>query len=194
MLIIHPPDKPLVPTRSAEDWKAFLAYPVKHWKDGRSAKMLAECWESSRPEVPREFQSAFAGTPFESFLPLLGIPEYCVDLPGGDRPSQNDLFLLGRIGSDFAVIMVEGKVDESFGPLLGEWLIDASPLIEAERFSAKYAAMIVHSFSPSDAGLGDYQAFAHVMGIEGGKGALERVPSHSEPELWMGWVTGGGAR
>lgn len=224
MLILHPPEKPLVPTRNAEDWKAFLADPEKHWRDGRSAKMLAECWESSQPNLPQEFRTAFTGTPFESFLPLLAMPEYCVDLPGGSRPSQNDIFVIGRIGDEFAVIMVEGKVDESFGPLLGEWLEDASPgkkqrleflqdtlrlsgplpdelryqllhrtaspLIEAERFSAKYAAMVVHSFSTSDAWLEDYQAFTRLMGAEGTKGKLERVSSHSDPELWMGWVSG----
>ena len=115
MLILHPPEKPLKPTQSAEDWKAFLAQPEKHWKPGRSAKMLAECWESSRPDLPQEFRTAFSGTPFESFVPLLAMPEYCVDLPGGSRPSQNDIFVVGRIGDELAVIMVEGKVDESFG-------------------------------------------------------------------------------
>jgi uncharacterized protein DUF6946 len=224
MLIIHPPDKPLVPTRSAEDWKAFLADPEKHWKDGRSAKLLAECWEASRPELPQEFREAFSGTPFESFLPLLAIPEYCVDLPGGSRPSQNDLFVLGRIGHELAVLMVEGKVDESFGPLLGDWLKDASPgkkqrldflkstlglsgplpdvlryqllhrtaspLIEAYRFCALYAAMVVHSFSESDAGLEDYQAFARLLGAEGTKGSLEHVSRHADAELWIGWVSG----
>jgi hypothetical protein len=34
--------------------------------------------------------------------------------------------VLGQIGPDLAVMMVEGKVDESFGPLLEEWLRDAS--------------------------------------------------------------------
>ena len=188
--------------------------------------MLAECWESSRPDLPQEFRTAFSGTPFESFVPLLAMPEYCVDLPGGSRPSQNDIFVVGRIGDELAVIMVEGKVDESFGPLLGDWLKDASPgkkqrleflqttlglsgplpdelryqllhrtaspLIEAKRFSAKYAAMVVHSFSASDAWLEDYQAFTRLMGAESRKGRLERVSSHSDPELWMGWVSGSG--
>lgn len=134
--------------------------------------------------------------------------------------------MLGRIGDDFAVIMVEGKVDESFGPLLADWLKNAStgkrkrleflqailglsgalpdglryqllhrtasPLIEAERFSARYAAMVVHSFSESDAWLEDYRIFARLLGAEGTKGTLERVPTHSDPELWIGWVSGAG--
>lgn len=35
----------------------------------------------------------------------------------------------------------------------------ASPLIEATRIGARYAAMIVHSFSDEDAWLEDYRAF-----------------------------------
>jgi hypothetical protein len=54
-------------------------------------------------------------------IPILAVPEYKVDLPGGDRPSQNDLFVLARTRSGTAVIMVEGKVSEPFGPTLAEW-------------------------------------------------------------------------
>ena len=112
--------------------------------------------------------------------------------------------------------MIEGKVDESFGPLLDEWLLGASngkqqrlaflrsslgieeelpgsiryqllhrtasPLIEARRIGARYAAMVVHSFSDEDAWLEDYRAFAELMGVSGGKGGLERVVRHKEPD------------
>jgi hypothetical protein len=47
MLILHPTQQPLVPTRGPADWQAWLADPEKHWKDGRSAKMLAEAWEGA---------------------------------------------------------------------------------------------------------------------------------------------------
>jgi hypothetical protein len=224
MLILRSPRKNLEITHAAEDWKQFLADPVKHWKDGRSAKMLAEAWESAAPGLPIELSSALAGTPFERFDPILAIPEYEVDLPGGRRPSQNDIFVLGRIDEDLAVIMVEGKVDESFGPELSHWLMDASPgkrerlaslretlklpeelpetvryqllhrtaspVLEASRLRARYAAMVVHSFSPSDAWLADYQRFASILKAEGEKGRLERIEGHDDPELWIGWVSG----
>ncbi len=223
MLIYHPPTRPLVPTHGAEDWKAFLAAPEKHWKDGRSAKMLAERWEQSRPDVPEELRTAFKGTPFEAFLPLVAFPEYQVPLAGRGKASHNDLCVIGRIDADLAVIMIEGKVDESFGPLLSDWLKNASngkrqrlaflketlglngtvdgsiryqllhrtasPVLEAVRHRAKYAAMVVHSFSDADAWLADYQAFARVLGVEGRKGTVERVPGREGPELWVGWVT-----
>ncbi len=47
-------------------------------------------------------------------------------LPGGSRASQNDLFVLARSPAGPVVIMVEGKVNEPFGPTVGEWLTDAS--------------------------------------------------------------------
>ena len=228
MLILRGPRSRLEPMKSAEDWKQFLAKPELHWKDGRSAKMLAERWDAALPHMPSEITAAFHGTPYERFLPLVAIPEYEVELPGGPRASHNDLFVLGRIGPDLAVVMIEGKVDESFGPLLGEWLRDASPgklarlehlrsklaidgdvahtiryqllhraaspVLEAERLGASYAAMVVHSFSAVDAWLDDYGAFCRVLGVTGAKSRLERVPRVSLPDLWVGWVCGAPAR
>ena len=48
----------------------------------------------------------------------------------------------------------------------------------------------VNSFSASDRWLEHYQAFTRTMGAEGTKGKLERVSSHSDPELWLAWVSG----
>ena len=42
------------------------------------------------------------------------------------RPSQTDLLALIGDGEGFAVLGIEGKVDEPFGPLVSEWLVDAS--------------------------------------------------------------------
>jgi hypothetical protein len=227
MLILRGPRKNLELTHDAEGWKAFLADPEKQWKDGRSAKLLAEAWEAASPGLPPELSTAFAGTPFERFEPILAIPEYEVDLPGGGRPSQNDLFVVGRIDGECAIVMVEGKVDESFGPLLEEWLRDASPgklrrlaylqetlgleevplsglryqllhrtaspVIEATRLRARYAAMVVHSFSADGACHDDYETFVSLLGGTGATERVERIPSLDEPELWVGWVSGNGS-
>src|SRR6266850_490411 len=93
-------------TSGPEDWQALLADPTKHWKTGCSARTLAYCWEEAAAE----------GFP----------PEFKVPLPGGVRPSQNDLFVLARGAKGPVSIMVEGKVSESFGPTLGEWRNEAS--------------------------------------------------------------------
>ena len=65
-------------------------------------------------------------TSLHGLTPLLAIPEYKVPLPGGVRPSQNDLFVLASGPRGLVCIMVEGKVSESFGPSLGKWRIGAS--------------------------------------------------------------------
>ncbi len=62
---------------------------------------------------------------FREVTPLLVIPEYQGPLPGGARPSQNDLFVLAKaIDDELVTITIEGKVAEPFGPTLSEWLKD----------------------------------------------------------------------
>jgi hypothetical protein len=106
-----------------------LADPAKHWKTGYSARTLSYCWEAADgfpSEVARALQQTDDAA-FGDLTPLLAIPEFKVPLPGGLRPSQNDLFVLARGAKGPVSIMVEGKVSESFGPTLGEWLGDTSP-------------------------------------------------------------------
>jgi len=56
----------------------------------------------------------------------LAVPEWEVDLPGGDRPSQTDVLAIGRNDKGLVVVGVEAKVDEPLGPTLGEKRKDAS--------------------------------------------------------------------
>jgi len=58
---------------------------------------------------------------------LLALPEYLVPLPGGARPSQNDIFILARSDIDLVTIAMKGKVKEPLGPTVSEWLRNASP-------------------------------------------------------------------
>ena len=112
-----------------QDWQALLADPVKHWKTGFSARTLAHCWEAADgfpPEVGHPF-SQCSEPLLANLTPLLAVPEFKVPLPGGERASQNDIFVLARSSSGPVSIMVEGKVQESFGPTLEEWQKDASP-------------------------------------------------------------------
>lgn len=118
----------LITTKSAEDWKAFLADPDKQWKTGYSAKTLAYCWEEAGG-FPKSIKTVFskAGAPFTDLIPLLIIPELQVPLPGGKRPSQNDIWVLGKSNNELVSIAVEGKVSEPFGPTLEEWMVQFSP-------------------------------------------------------------------
>jgi hypothetical protein len=115
-------------TAGPQDWQALLADPQKHWRTGYSARTLAHCWEAA-DGLPPEVQAAFESSEeplLAGFAPIIAVPEFKVPLPGGGRPSQNDLFLLGRSVAGPISVMVEGKVSESFGPTIEEWRKDAS--------------------------------------------------------------------
>jgi len=78
----------LIPSAGLESWQGLLADSEKHWRDGHSAKMLAESWERAWG-FPSEIGVVLASTPepgLAESTPLIGIPEYQVPLPGGSRP------------------------------------------------------------------------------------------------------------
>jgi hypothetical protein len=66
----------------------------------------------------------------------------------------------------------------------------ASALIEAERFHASYAAVIVHSFSQDDAWFPDFQRFAQLFGQDVGMGKLGAIDVPKGRKLFMGWAKG----
>src|SRR2546422_845339 len=61
---------------------------------------------------------------------------------------------------------------------------------QAERFHASDAALIVHSFSPEQASLGDYQAFLGLFGKQGGPAQMVTLGTANGIRLWAGWVQG----
>ena len=110
-------------TTGPASWQALLADPTKHWRTGYSARTLAHAWESA-DGFPPEVSIAFAKSEdplLANLEPLLAVPEFKVSLPGGERASQNDVFVLARSSAGPVAIMVEGKVNESFGPTLEDW-------------------------------------------------------------------------
>lgn len=121
--------KIFIPSKGPKDWKGLLAEPDKQWKTGYSAKALAYCWEEAGG-FPKSVQKVFSQTSyplFKGMIPLLVLPEYQVPLPGGSRPSQNDIFVLAHSNEGLVTITVEGKVKEPFGPTVSEWLKNSSP-------------------------------------------------------------------
>ena len=116
-------------TSGPDDWQALLADPVKHWRSGYSARTLAYCWEAADgfpPEVAQALSQSDSPLLAE-LTPVLAVPEFKVPLPGGVRASQNDIFVLARSAAGPVSIMVEGKVNESFGPTLHRWIGEGSP-------------------------------------------------------------------
>ena len=181
----------LVPTSGVADWKKLLADPDKHWREGYSAHALATRWQTAHG-FPPEISALLATQPvLAETQMLLGIPEHKVPLPGGARASQTDLWVLGRTRDELVSMAIEGKVRESFGPTLTEWMTDetsgktarwsavcsllglsencdrslryqlvhrtASAVLEAKRFLAKNAVLVVHSFSAQQDGFSDFR-------------------------------------
>ncbi|MEJ0023434.1 MAG: hypothetical protein WDN76_08400 [Alphaproteobacteria bacterium] len=66
----------------------------------------------------------------------------------------------------------------------------AAALIEAKRFGCVGAAMIVHSFSPENLWLSDFQAFANALGIAVAPDAPATTHSCGGMPLLLGWASG----
>lgn len=214
------------PADDPTDWQRLLAEPDKQWKSGYSAKSLAYSWTDARG-FPKEVHAALDGADIGALRDLeflVGLPEYEVPLPGGRRPSQNDIFVLAKGCDGLVAITVEGKVAESFDLPVDERFSDptagqtrrlafllnllaldrdavglvgyqllhrtASALLEAERFNARHAVMLVHSFSPS---LDHFDDFARFLGLYGPKaqpGEVVMAREFGSISLYLGWVVG----
>ncbi|MEH6611147.1 MAG: hypothetical protein V7696_17385 [Halioglobus sp.] len=112
-----------IPTSSGSDWQKLLAKPDLHWKSGRSAMSAAACWEDSFPNLPEDILNVLDSSEDDALVNLelvLAVPEWETDLPGGDRPSQTDILAVTRNESGLVILGVEAKVDEPFGPTVGE--------------------------------------------------------------------------
>ncbi|HOP46932.1 MAG TPA: hypothetical protein PK874_04655 [Desulfobacteraceae bacterium] len=209
-----------IPTSNAEQWSQFLADP-KHWRQGYSARTLAFSWQEA-DGFPSEVQ-AILSSQFPAIELLLAIPEHKVPLPGGLRPSQNDIWILARSQGQLVSIAVEGKVSEPFGPTVQEWQIGsssgksdrlsfllrvldissvpestryqllhrtASAIIEAQRFNATSAVMLVHSFSQSNEWFQDFVSFVSLMDGIAIENGIISVGNRSGIALYLAWVHG----
>lgn len=215
-----------VRTSRPEDWQLQLAEPNKQWKSGHSAKALAYCWMEAGG-FPSSVKSVFQKSKYNIFKDidfLAGFVEHKVPLPGGVRPSQNDIFVLAKNKKDVVAIAVEGKVSESFGETIRDWLKDeskgkktrlkflsellqlnqdnlheiryqllhrtASALIEAKRFNASTALMLVHSFSQTHEQFDDYSNFASLFGITAQLNTIHLAKQIDDVNLYLAWIVG----
>jgi hypothetical protein len=115
------------PIGSLDSWQLLLADPVLHWKEGYSAKCLATAWfgAGGPPQTVREVLAKGPDT-WKDIEYLLCFPEHKVDLPGGSRASQSDIFVLAKARESLISIVVEGKCLEPFGPTVAEWSKESS--------------------------------------------------------------------
>ncbi|GAB4579393.1 MAG: hypothetical protein Fur0022_21310 [Anaerolineales bacterium] len=66
----------------------------------------------------------------------------------------------------------------------------ASAILEAKRFNAKYAVMVVHSFSPEHKWFLDYQDFLGLFGTSGKINELVELPASEGKRIFTGWAVG----
>jgi hypothetical protein len=66
----------------------------------------------------------------------------------------------------------------------------ASAVIEADRFNARHALMLVHSFSQTYEWFEDYERFVALFGAVAYSEAVVPVADLGTISLYCGWVTG----
>jgi hypothetical protein len=66
----------------------------------------------------------------------------------------------------------------------------ASALIEAQRFKADAAVMLIHSFSPEYRWFDAFSLFAALFGAKATVGKLIPVKSIAYPPLYLAWCSG----
>ena len=217
-----------VPLRKPEDVIPHLGKPT-HWKEGRSAKAVAESWFYAN-DIPGPVRAVLDQAEEYRGAELIDAwLERCVDLGDGNQPTQTDLMAVLGIGDRLAVLAVEAKVDESFGPTVGQWLAGASEakhrrlaylagmfglepaacsslryqflhraasaVLEAKRYRARRAAMIVQSFCPRRSGFSDYAEFLAAVGQPSAEPGFMSSP-HQAGDIWLrfGWVIDQGSK
>ena len=93
----------------------------RHWKKGCSAYELAHAWVNAN-NIPAPVRSVLDTCPdYVGAVLVEGLFERDVDLrtPGGR--SQTDVLALVKSDYGYAVVAVEGKVDEPFNKLVSTW-------------------------------------------------------------------------
>lgn len=106
----------------------------------------------------------------------------------GEWKMESSLGKKSRLEYLFEVLGIQGPVPDSIRYQLLHRT--ASAIIEAERFGARHAAMIVHSFSPTDQWFDDFSAFVALFGHTAKVGHLTATVARRGLPLYLGWAHG----
>lgn len=110
------------PISKPEDIIPFLGRGPLHWREGRSAYETAYSWFGSK-DIPATIRNIFQTDPIFSGAKLRRAfferQTQFDDIHRG--PSQTDLLAHLQTLHGPAVMAIEAKVDEPFGPLVKEW-------------------------------------------------------------------------
>jgi hypothetical protein len=207
-----------LPSNGPESWRVLLGDPVKHWREGYSARCTAESWELA-DGLPKEIAAALQNAGLSELELLLAFPEWKTPLPARGGDSQTDIMAMVKTDQGVFMVGVEAKVAESFDKTVERWLHNASDgkrkrleylksmlglegdighlryqllhrtvaaMIEADRFGCAGAAMIVQSFSPTNAWKEDFDLLARAIGHEPGR--IGQRPNGTP--LLLAWAKG----
>ena len=120
-----------------------------HWREGFSAHALATTWFRSNA-LPAPVRTLLDTHPHFAGAELVdAVLERQTSLEDGIRGhSQTDLLAIIGLGPALAVAAVEGKVEESFGPLIADWA--TTPIAQsASPLSPPCSAPIHGTWPPS---------------------------------------------
>jgi hypothetical protein len=211
-----------VPSRGIKDWKKLLANSNKQWKTGFSAKELAIRWETANG-FPDEFQCVLQKTAFLLAIPEYKVFLDTNKAPSQsdlfvfakDDSGLITIVVEGKKEDSFAKLITNWNTTKGTSKrlefLLGKLEISSPPppnigdyryqlfhrtvsaILLAEKFGAKKAMMIVHSFSQKNTGFDDYAKFATLLNPEINPQIDEIIECKtlkSGIKLYTGWIKG----
>jgi hypothetical protein len=130
-----------IPIEMPEEIIPRLAKQELHWKKGRSDLELSNAWMQA-DGLPPSVKTVIEQAPeWRSAALLEGIFERETDLPGRGKKSQTDLLAILALKDGNAILAVEGKVDEPFGPLVDQWLAGAKDQNRSNRLAGLCATL-----------------------------------------------------
>jgi len=208
------------PAKGISDWRK--AIPARHWKEGYSAYQIAHAWEDANPNLPPEIAALFYGpvellaaipehkTPLPGgrrasetdILAFVRLKSWvCAVAVEGKRDEIfgepiSDWLIDASAGKQTRLKYITDKLGLSHPPPdhIRYQLLHraAAAIIEAERFNADCAAMIVQSFSPEHAGFEDFAEFMKLFGIDSVK--RDEIYKTDMPgmTLYFGWASPAG--
>jgi hypothetical protein len=144
--------------------------------------------EGRRPSCNDLFVLATTGSELAVIMVEGKVSEPFGDMMVKWRSNQSE----GKVEREAALKRVLG-ITREVGDKLRYQLLHrtASAVIEAKRFGAPYAVMLVHSFSHRNESLEDYRMFfSELYGVAGVVGELVKVSDVNGVSLYCGWVRG----
>jgi Domain of unknown function (DUF6946) len=207
----------LIPSDGPECWRRFLADPEKHWRDGYSAKETAYNWEAA-DGLPAEIARMFASSPelliaipeHKVPMPGRGADSQCdvfalarsgaqlcalsveakvaesFDVTVGQWLAKGGQNRRARVKGICELLEIDGAPDELRYQLLHR---TAAAVIEARRFKADQAIMVVQSFSPEHMWHDDFAAFCAHVGVGSERGHLHYKSLADGLPLGLAWVS-----